>query len=222
MTDHRRVLGPADVRAYYDRFGAKQDSQGFYEEPALAELVRYAEFGGAARVFEFGCGTGRFAARLLADHLPAEATYLGCDLSPIMVGLAKRRLAAFGERARVEPAEGRVRFPLDDDSVDRVVATYVLDLLEEADIARFFAESHRVLLPGGRLAVASLTRGVNVASRVVAALWAGLFRLRPALVGGCRPIEPAAFVDPSAWRIVHRGIVTPFAVPSEVLVLATT
>ncbi len=222
MTDHGRTLRPAAVRSYYDHFGAKQDSQGFYEEPALDDLVAHAGFSGAAHVFEFGCGTGRFAARLLADHLPAAATYRGCDLSPVMVGLAERRLAGFGDRARVVPAPGGVGFPLDDGEVDRVVATYVLDLLAEADIAGFFAEAHRVLAPGGRVAVASLTRGVGVPSRIVAALWTGLFRLRPSLVGGCRPVDPMAFIDPAAWRTVHRGVVTPFAVPSEVLVLEAT
>lgn len=58
--------------AYYDRFGDKQDKQGFYEDIALAELVRYGRFEEATRVVEFGCGTGRFAERLLTDHLPSQ------------------------------------------------------------------------------------------------------------------------------------------------------
>ncbi len=34
----RRLLTVDEARKYYDRFGAKQDSQSFYEDPALAEL----------------------------------------------------------------------------------------------------------------------------------------------------------------------------------------
>jgi SAM-dependent methyltransferase len=138
-----------------------------------------------------------------------------------MVGLAKDRLEAFGDRARVVLADGAVRFPLPEHSVDRVVCSYVLDLLSEADIGRFLSEAHRVLMPGGRLCIASLTRGVGLPSRIVASVWMSVFRLRPALVGGCRPILVRGFVDPENWRIVHRRVLTPYGVPSEVLVLET-
>jgi SAM-dependent methyltransferase len=86
------TLKPSEARSYYDRFGKKQDSQGFYEEPALDDLLAHARFGEAQKVFEFGCGTGRFGARLLAEYLPSSATYLGCDLSQTMIGLATERL----------------------------------------------------------------------------------------------------------------------------------
>jgi ubiquinone/menaquinone biosynthesis C-methylase UbiE len=221
MSSEERVLDPAAAQAYYDRFGKKQDSQGFYENPALDELIAHAGFEGSNRVFEFGCGTGKFATRLLGEHLPASADYLGCDVSPVMVGLAKGRLEAFGDRAQVVLADGAVRFPLPGHSVDRVVCSYVLDLLSEADIGRFLSEAHRVLMPGGRLCIASLTQGVSLPSRIIASLWMSVFRLRPALVGGCRPILVHAFVDPENWRIVHRRVLTPYGVPSEVLVLET-
>ncbi|HKR43029.1 MAG TPA: class I SAM-dependent methyltransferase [Paraburkholderia sp.] len=209
----------AAAQAYYDRFGKKQDSQGFYEDRALNDLVAHAGFQGSRRVFEFGCGTGKFAARLLEQHLPPSASYLGCDVSPVMVGLAKRRLGAYGERAQVVLSDGAVRFPLPDHSVDRVVSSYVLDLLSEANIKRFFSESHRVMMPGGTVCIASLTRGVSISSRIVSSLWTSVFRLSPALVGGCRPIHVDAFVDPQEWQVVHRSVVTPFGVPSEILIL---
>ena len=219
MSDQERVLNSTAAQAYYDRFGKKQDSQGFYEDPALDELVDRASFESARCVFEFGCGTGKFAARLLEQHLPSSASYAGIDVSPVMIDLAKHRLAAFGERAQVHLSDGAVRFPLSDSSVDRIVSNYVLDLLSEADIGRFFSESHRVLAPGGKVCIASLTRGVGFASRVVSSLWTSIFRLNPALVGGCRPIRVDAFVDPQQWQVVHQRVVTAFGVPSEVLIL---
>lgn len=218
--DHR-VLEPTAAQAYYDRFGKKQDSQGFYEDPALDDLLAQADFQHGGRVFEFGCGTGKLAARLLDQYLPASASYLGCDISPVMIGLAQARLTGFGARAQVVQSDGPVRFPLPDHSVDRVVSSYVLDLLSADGIGRFFAESWRVLKPGGRVCVASLTPGVTVVSRIVSALWTSAFRLSPGLVGGCRPIRLDALVDRQAWQIVHRRVVTPFGVPSEVLILRT-
>ncbi|MCB1625649.1 MAG: class I SAM-dependent methyltransferase [Pseudomonadales bacterium] len=216
--DH--VLSPAGAQAYYDRFGKKQDSQGFYEDPALDDMVANANFQGSRRIFEFGCGTGKFARHLLEKWLPPSASYIGCDISPVMVGLAQRRLDVCGERAQVVPSDGAVRFPLPDHSVDHVVSSYVLDLLSEADIERFFSESRRVLMPGGgKVCIASLTRGVTVPSRIVSSLWMLAFRLGPAFVGGCRPIRIDAFVNPQDWQVVHRRVVTAFGVPSEVLIL---
>ncbi len=219
MRDQERVLDVAAVQAYYDRFGKMQDSQGFYENPALTDLVEHAGFQQSRRVFEFGCGTGKFAASLLEKHLPPPASYVGCDVSPVMVGLAKGRLRPYGERAQVVLSDGAIRFPLADRSVDHVVSTYVLDLLSEADIERFFAESYRVMVPGGKVCLASLTAGINIPSRIVSSLWLSVFRLNPALVGGCRPIRLDAFVNEREWRVAYRRVVTPFGVPSEVLIL---
>lgn len=219
MSDEQRVLSTAAAQAYYDRFGRKQDTQGFYEDPAVDELIAHADFPSARSVFEFGCGTGKLAARLLDDNLDASARYLGCDVSTTMVEIARRRIAAYSERARVMSSDGAIRFPCDDQAADRVVATYVLDLLSEADIGRFFAEAQRVLAPGGRLCLASLTEGTTFGSRFVSWLWMRVFRLKPALVGGCRPLRLEAFVDPRAWQVAHRAVVTPFAVPSEVMIL---
>jgi ubiquinone/menaquinone biosynthesis C-methylase UbiE len=221
LSDKERVLSQKAAQAYYDRFGKKQDSQSFYENPALDDLIAHAGFQDIQSVFEFGCGTGKLATRLLENHLPSSASYLGCDISPVMVGIAKRRVAAYGERAQVTLTDGAIRFPCSDHSVDRVVSTYVLDLLPESDIRRYFKEAGRALVPGGELCLASLTSGVNFLSRIVSSLWMGVFRLHPAIVGGCRPIRLDSFVNPEEWRVVHKRVVTPFGVPSEVLISAS-
>lgn len=218
MPDKHRVLSLSAAQAYYDRFGKKQDSQGFYEDPALDDLIAHATFKDAQSVFEFGCGTGKFAVRILENHLPPSASYLGSDVSPIMIGLAEQRIEAYAGRAQVTLSDGSVRFPLPDHSVDRVVSNYVLDLLSEENIRKFFSEAHRTLIPGGKVCLASLTRGTNLPSRIVSSLWTAVFRLSPAIVGGCRPIRFDAFVDPQQWHVVHKSILTPFGVPSEVLV----
>jgi ubiquinone/menaquinone biosynthesis C-methylase UbiE len=216
------TLGPAEVRAFYDRFGRRLDSQSFYEDAALEDLVAHARFEEAEHVFEFGCGTGRFAERLLARSLSSSATYLGCDVSTTMVGLATERLAAFGERARVLRTDGAIRFPVPDASVDRVIATYVLDLLSEADVVEFLREAYRVLAPGtGHLCLVSLTEGVTALSRIVSAVWATAYRRVPRLVGGCRPIRLEGRLDPQSWEPRHRRVVVAFGVPSEVLIART-
>jgi hypothetical protein len=152
--------------------------------------------------------------------LPSSASYLGCDISPVMVGLAKKRLEPHGERAKVILSDGAVQFPVSDHSVDRVISNYVLDLLSKEDIQRFFSESHRAAsIRDGIVCLASLTRGVTLSSRIVSSLWMTIFRMRPSVVGGCRPICLESYVDFGQWQLKHQRVLTPFGVPSEVIIL---
>jgi SAM-dependent methyltransferase len=72
-------------------------------------MIAHAAFDSAHSVFEFGCGTGAFAARLLQHHLPADASYVGLDISDTMVLLAQERLKPWSERARVHQSDGTPR-----------------------------------------------------------------------------------------------------------------
>ena len=206
------------ARRVYDRIGARQDTQAFYEDAATDRLVAHAEFGAAARVLELGCGTGRFAARLLSEYLPAGARYRGLDLSPTMVGLARARLAAFGDRAEVVLTDGAPPGTEATASRDRFVSNYVLDLLAEDDIAAVVREAHRILVPGGLLAVCSLSTGAGPWSRAVSRLWSRIHALHPALVGGCRPLDLRDWIAAPAWRLRHQSRLSPFGLCSEVIV----
>jgi len=206
------------AQAFYDRFGSKQDAQAFYEDAALDDLVAHAAFEQASSVFELAGGTGRFAQRLLSRHLPATATYLGIDLSSTMIGLATRRIAPYADRAKVMQSDGAMQFPLPDHSVDRVVCVYLFDILPEDDVRQAIAEAHRVLKPGGKLCVASLTEGVTVVSRIVSAIWSRAFHMHASLVGGCRPIRLDQFFEPASWSLDRRNVVVKVGVPTEVVV----
>lgn len=211
------MLSPTGIKRFYDRFGARQDRQAFYEDRALENLLAYAAFAAARTITEFGCGTGRFARQILSGC--PEAIYTGFDVSSTMCDLARGALSAFGPRAAVHRLEpGTVHLPVPDGSTDRLVSTYVLDLLPAADITVFLEEAQRVLTPGGRLCLVSLTTGETLVSRGVARVWSVIHRLRPQLVGGCRPIRISEYCDPARWQLVHRRTMVSWAIPSEVLV----
>ncbi|RMG41938.1 MAG: class I SAM-dependent methyltransferase [Candidatus Dadabacteria bacterium] len=212
------VLPYSKLKTFYDHFGKKQDKQGFYEDPALEQLVSFSEFKEAHSVFEFGCGTGRFAQRLLECELPADATYYGIDLSTVMVSLARKKLAHYSGRARIEQSEGEIQFPLEDHSVERVVSTYVLDLLSNQDIQKFLAEAHRVLKKDGKLCLASLTHGRSLFSKLVSTSWSVVSFIYPSLVGGCRPLLLTEHFDHSLWKILQHTVVSPYGIPSEIIV----
>jgi ubiquinone/menaquinone biosynthesis C-methylase UbiE len=206
----------------YDRIGRVQDLQAVYEHRAIAALLAHADFEHARAACELGHGTGAFAQRLLARHLPAEARYTGIDVSPRMHGLAARRLHDYAGRVELRLSDGSLRLPFPDGAFDRFVATYVLDLLGPDDIRLVLEEAHRLLTPGGLLCVAGLTAGATRPARLVTRAWRALWSFRPALVGGCRPIALADHLDPAAWSLRHHATVTTFAISSEVVVAAAT
>jgi ubiquinone/menaquinone biosynthesis C-methylase UbiE len=135
-----------------------------------------------------------------------------------MIGIARGRLTQFDTRAQVQLTDGSPSLAAADSTFDRFVANYVLDLLPPEDIAMLLVEARRILTPDGRLCLVSLTHGVTQLSRFVSSAWEILHRLRPALVGGCRPIELLEFVAESEWKVDHRNVVINFGIPSEVLV----
>ncbi len=218
IVEHARFLSHGQAERFYDRFGAKLDTQSFYELPALRDLAKHLDLKTCRAVVEFGCGTGRFAAELLETSLPSQATYLGVDVSRIMVALTSRRLARYGRRAEVRKSDGAPKIDSPDGAFDRFICSYVLDLLPDDEIGTMLREAHRVLAPGGLVGLVSMTNGPTVTSRLVSTLWSKLHRISPWLVGGCRPVEIICFVASSEWKIDHRNIVTPFGVPSEIVV----
>lgn len=94
----------------------------------------------------------------------------------------------------------------------------MLDLLSEKDIDSLLSEAYRVLSNGSLLGVVSLTRGSRGLSRFVTWTWERLQLFSPMLMGGCRPIKIRPLLEVLRWKVLHRNVVTPFAVASEIVV----
>ena len=134
-----------------------------------------------------------------------------------MVELAGERLRPWADRAEVRLTDGSLRLPVASGSYDRFLSTYVLDLLSVDDIRLALREARRVLVPGGRLCLASLTFGRSTWSRVVSRLWQGVHARRPMWVGGCRPLALSSFIH-GDWRVLHSEVVCTMGICTEVVV----
>jgi SAM-dependent methyltransferase len=214
----RRVLSADEARRFYNWLGPRQDWQRFFENPAVRDMVRHAAFQDARAVIEFGCGTGRFAEELLDEQMPPAARYVGFDVSPRMVDLARSRLSRFAPRAAIRLTDGSPRFDEADRSCDRFVSTYTLDLLPEDHIRAVVSEAHRLLQPGGLIGLVSLTHGATAPARVIERAWLAVHSRRPILVGGCRPLFLTEFVPGPDWSVHRSCVITRYGMSSEVLV----
>lgn len=94
------------------------------------------------RILDIGCGTGRLTLAL-AGKAP-RATVVATDVSPAMVGEARK---ALGARVPLVQADG-ARLPFGP-RFDAGFSTATFHWIH--DHVRLFAEIHRVLQPGGRL-----------------------------------------------------------------------
>jgi len=213
-----RTLSREQARKIYDRIGSWQDAQAFYEDRAVQRMTEFAAFSEARRVVEFGCGTGRYAVKLLSADLSSSATYHGIDISPTMVALARDRLSAFSPRASVTLSDGSPPGVFSGPPFDRFVANYVLDLLAEDDIRAVLEAAHSLLEPGGRLCLTSLSVAPQWSSRFILSCWSMVRSIHPMLVGGCRPLSLLDYVHEPAWKILREERVIQFGVPSQVLV----
>ena len=219
------VLGVRDMHSdpqrivnFYDRFGSKQDSQGFYEDAALDDLVGAGGFEQAHSILEVGCGTGKFAARLLKNILGHDAHYVGIDVSSTMVALARGRLSPWKDRATIHHSSGDLDFSSLGGPFDRVIFTYVFDLFSDDQTRAALGAAHSVLRPQGRLCAAGLTVGETMLSRIASATWSLAHRVAPYAVGGCRPVRLIDFLSQAQWRVLHRKVVVSLLIPSEVIV----
>lgn len=210
-------MAPPKAAKVYDRIGRLQDTQAPIERAAVERIITDGRLGEAQAIFELGCGTGALARRLLGGVLADTATYVGADVSPRMVALARRRLAPWPLRSRVIQADGTLPLPVPDGSADRFLAAYVLDLLEPDYARSVLRDAHRVLAEGGLLCLSSLTWGRSWAGRAVSAAWSGLWRMAPSLVGGCRPIRVRELLG-SEWHVEEEVVVESWAVPSEIVI----
>ena len=108
-------------------------------------LMRYVAIEPTDEVLEIGCGVGRVG-KVLA---PRCRSWVGADISPNMLVVARRRLAGLANVEFCELATvGLSEFA--DESFDVVYCTVVFMHLFEWDRYRYVQEAHRVLRPGGR------------------------------------------------------------------------
>lgn len=213
-----RTLSHAKAKKFYDRFGARQDSSTLYEDLPINLLIENSEFADAESVLEFGCGTGRLAERLLADHISPDAKYAALDISDSMIDLTRSRLDRWKSRSEVRQTSGLMTLDANDSSCDRFVSTYVCDLLSISDIVKLLDEAHRVLRPNGLLCLVSLTAGHGFGAKLATGMWRLAYWISPSVMGGCRPVRLWRYLFADHWEAKFRRVVCPGGLCSEILI----
>lgn len=116
------------------------------------------------RILDIGCGIGG-PARWIAAQFGCQVT--GVDLTPELCRAAEALNVVTGMTERVRIVEGDASaLPLEDVSFDRAYSHSVI--MNVADKVGFYREAHRVLRPGGTLALFIIGAGPAGAPRLPA------------------------------------------------------
>lgn len=183
----------AEARAGYDRIAGVYDwLAGASERPFRRRALDLLALRQGESVLEIGCGTGEALGELAG--ITEAAT--GVDLSPRMIEQARRRLERAGCVARLIEADAHT-LPVEDASQDAVFMSFVLDLVDTPELPGFLAEVRRVLRPGGRLAL--VTMSADAGNALPMRLYAWAHRVFPVAVD-CRPLHLEAVLEAGGLR----------------------
>ncbi len=160
--------------------------------PAQDEVIAALRTGQSRRVADIACGTGILASRIADELLPDEV--YGVDMSDGMLAQARRRSSSvFWKKG---PAE---QLPFADGFLDAIVTTSAFHFFDQPAALREF---HRVLAPGGLVAVATIgPRQLLPVQLFAAGGWAPVNNPSPARMRGL--FEEAGF-DVSDQHRVRR------------------
>jgi ubiquinone/menaquinone biosynthesis C-methylase UbiE len=137
----------------------------------------------------------------------------GIDLTEEMLAQAKEKAEQTGiknYRLRIGDAY-HLNYP--DNAFDVVINNYMFDLLPEEDFAKVLNEFKRVLRPGGRLVMVNMAQ----CERWHNVVWECIYRINPALMGGCRGVALRSYLESLEFINLQREFISQMTFPSEVV-----
>lgn len=171
-----------------------------YAEMAL-ELLSVKE---GETVLEIGFGSGH-CLRRIAKSVGKTGKAYGVDISSGMLEATRSRLDEAGLINRVELYCGdAATLPYGDNTFDAVFMSFTLELFDTPEIPQLLKEVKRVLKPGGRLGVASMSKE-NGESRLLR-LYEQAHKKWPEYVD-CRPIYVEQSLSNAGYEIKMKEIV---------------
>ncbi len=206
------TISTAGAQQFYSWLGARHDLGARFEREAKAQAMQLLDLRQGQRVLDLGSGTGS-GLRLMRQQIGPTGSIYAVDLSPVMAGLSDDR----GATTTAVQANA-IQVPFGDQTFDRILSTYLLDLLPASGLTTVLAECRRLLKPDGRVVLVSLTAGVDNVSRAVVGAWQSVYRIHPLLLGGCRPVPLVRLVRESGLAIITDRVVVQGGVPSAIVV----
>ena len=178
----------------WDQVSGHYDRQLWLERGAVRRAVGLLAPRDGERILDVGTGTGEVL-RQLARH-PGRLQATGVDQSAAMLA----RVPALPVGWSVGVADARW-LPFADGAFDAVTASYLLQVMSDADLPGVAGELLRVLRPGGRLVTVTPSIPLRGPLRLLGSMLDGLAKRRPSRYGGLRTLDPRAALEQAGFEI---------------------
>lgn len=209
-----------EAKRVYDRVSRYYDylTGAFERKYAEIALERLSIVKGET-VLEVGFGTG-YCLKQIAESIGQTGKVYGIDISSGMTEITKKRLEKAGLAERTELHCGdATSLPFDNNTFDAVFMSFTLELFDTPEIPKVLEQIKRVLKPGGRLGVASMSKenGESIFLR----LYEWTHNKWPKYVD-CRPICVEQSLIEAGYKIRSKEKVRLFRLPGEIVVAINT
>ena len=212
----RRVSrSKTEAQASYDRLSRWYDLlSGSSEARPRQDGLALLKVLPGEQVLDTGPGTGHSLAAL-AHAVGKSGCVQGLDLSPAMLTVSRARLEKAAGCANVSLACGdALRLPYPAGAFDAVFSSFNLELFDTPEIPLVLKECRRVLCPGGRICVVSLSRTGK--SQAMIKLYEWSHDRFPAFID-CRPIYVQASLEQAGFRILAVHCMSMWGLPVEIV-----
>ncbi len=193
-----------ESRAYYNKIARVYDLLSERaEQPMREKGLRLLNPAAGEAILEVGFGTGHCLVEL-AEHVGPQGRVCGVDLSDEMVRLAGELVQQEGVADRVELIRADAsKLPWDDNTFDGLFSSFTLELFDTPEIPAVINEWNRVLKPGGRMAIVSVSREGKDSLMLRAYEWT--HRHFPNLMD-CRPIYVRRALEANGMEVAEAEV----------------
>ncbi|MFC1964509.1 class I SAM-dependent methyltransferase [Chloroflexota bacterium] len=205
-----------EAKKFYDHISGSYDwFGGIFERRPAEKALDYLKIQSSEIVLEIGFGTG-YCLQRIAMSVGNNGKAYGIDISEGMFQRARERLNKASLLDRVELYRGdAAQLPFDDETFDAVFVSFTLELFDNPEISMVLGEVRRVLKPGGRLGVVSLSK-TNVDSPPVR-IYEWIHSKWPQYVD-CRPIYLDESVQKAGYKMIMRETAQLMILPIEIII----
>lgn len=166
-------------------------------------------------VLEIGFGTGH-SLKQIAELVGKSGKVHGLDISRGMLNVAEKRLQKANLLHRVKLTLGdAVKMPYEDRKFDAVFMSFTLELFDTPEIPKVLEEIKRVLKPGGRVGIISMSKENGASILLNIYEWA--HRKFPKYAD-CRPIYLEQSVKDSGFGIKYKEKIKLSGLPVGIIV----
>jgi len=204
------------ARASYNRLSR------WYDAIAGSTEKKYRDWGleklsaqPGEKILEIGFGTGHCLIAL-ANAVGPQGQVIGLDISDGMLAIAQERLRQEGlnERADLHLGDATKLDFIESGSLDAIFMSFTLELFDNPEIPRVLQECQRILKPGGRITVVSMTK--TNPPGVAVRMYEWFHEIMPNYAD-CRPIFARQALERSGFVIQDRSVSSMWGLPVEIV-----